>query len=66
MSTRKLKQLQEETLSKLREALKTDALKVEVVRKYFVSRPTEDAHSGHPTGKCISSVSVNVSVSVSV
>ena len=66
MSTRKLKQLQEETLSKLREALKTDALKVEVVRKYFVSLPTEDAHSGHPTGKCTSSVSVNVSVSVSV
>lgn len=51
MSTRKMKKLQEEMLSKLRDALKTDASKVEVIQRYFVSLPTEDAHSGHPTGK---------------
>ena len=53
MSTRKIKKVQEEMLSRLRQDLKANKSKVEVLRKYFVPLPSEDAHSGHPTGKHI-------------
>ena len=51
LSSRQQKQLQEEVLEQLRQDLASGKA-VQAERKYFVSLPTEEAHSGHPTGHC--------------
>ena len=51
LSSRQQKQLQEEVLEQLRQDLASGKA-VQTERKYFVSLPTEEAHSGHPTGHC--------------
>ena len=51
LSSRQQKQLQEEILEQLRQDLASGKA-VQMERKYSVSLPTEEAHSGHPTGHC--------------
>ena len=51
LSSQQQKQLQEEVLEQLRQDLASGKA-VQVERKYFVSLPTEEAQSGHPTGHC--------------
>ena len=48
LSSRQQKQLQEEVLEQLRQDLASGKA-VQAERKYFVSLPAEEAHSGHPT-----------------
>ena len=55
VSKRETKRLQEKRLSELRTALTTNdkdiGTTVNVVKKFFVSLPSDEAHSGHPVGK---------------
>ena len=48
---RELQDLQKLCINNLRLALKQDPSAVEVQTKYWVSLPSEEAHSGHPVGK---------------
>ena len=46
---KEMKRVQENQLGQLRTALTTNCA-IKVISKFFVSLPSEDAHSGHPIG----------------
>ena len=51
-TSREVKQRKKETLEGLRTLLCSDTSTVKTLYKYFVSLPSESAHSHHPTGEC--------------
>ena len=51
-TSREVKQRKKETLEGLRTLLCSDTSTVKTLYKYFVSLPSQSAHSHHPTGEC--------------